>query len=526
VDRKPVIDPKHRAALEAFARSRASRRQVLQGAAGLAAFGIAGRQRPVAARSATPTLTPAAITAAQRALRRQSVDSAQAAVDAANALDPKPEAINVAWEDALQLEDPINFSGPMWEELTGIKINAIGKPFPELFPAQVAEHLGQTGAYDVLSMVPAWTADFVSQGMVEPLDPYIEQYMAPEDLDDYHPLYKGLMYYGGQNYGLFDDGDTIILYYRTDLFEDPANNDAFKAQYGRDLAAPKDWTEYDEIQAFFTELGGGNTWGGASQRAPGQVYGWFSEEFRNRGGRFFDDETLDGTLNSPAGVETLNRMLASNKTMPAGIETWGFIEVLAAWMAGQLAMVGGTWPPYGRWSEGTTAEQLAWVPETQVKGKVGYSVMPMGHSLHNAGFSLAIATGSPNKEAAYLFIQWLTSPSISLQRVMLPYALRDPYRLSHYASQEYRDRWPNAGAYLDTLQAAADGALLDIIMPGSAEYHTAIDQAVTAAQAGTPVEEALAGGDAAFNEITDRIGRESQMAAYENFKALKGSYYE
>ena len=56
---------------------------------------------------------------------------------------------------------------------------------------------------------------------------------------------------------------------------------------------------------------------------------------------------------------------------------------------------------------------------------------------------------------------------------MLPYALRDPYRLSHYASEEYRGRWPNAGDYLDTLEAAADGALLDIIMPGSAEYHTA-----------------------------------------------------
>ena len=134
-------------------------------------------------------------------------------------------------------------------------------------------------------MVPSWTADFVAQGMVEPLDPFIEQYMAPGRPGRLPPALQGdLMNYGGQRYGLFDDGDTIILYYRTDLFEDPANKDAFKAQYGHELAAPKDWTEYDEIQAFFTEQGGGNSWGGASQRAPGQVYGWFPEEFRNRGG--------------------------------------------------------------------------------------------------------------------------------------------------------------------------------------------------------------------------------------------------
>ncbi|MBA2597270.1 MAG: hypothetical protein H0V00_11675, partial [Chloroflexia bacterium] len=64
-----------------------------------------------------------------------------------------------------------------------------------------------------------------------------------------------------------------------------------------------------------------------------------------------------------------------------------------------------------------------------------------------------------------------------------------------------------------------------IVMPGSSEYHTALDQLVTAAQAGTSVAEALAGGNTAFDAITDRIGRENQMAAYENFKALKGSYY-
>jgi multiple sugar transport system substrate-binding protein len=189
MDSKPTIDPKHREALESFARARASRRQVLHGAAGLAALGIAGRSRPVVARSAAPSLTPAAISAAQRALR-QGADSAQAAVDAANALDPKPAEINIVWEDGLQLQDPTLFSGPLWEELTGIKINPIGKPFPELFAAQVAEHLGATGAYDVITFPPSWTADFVAQGVAEPLDTYIEQYMAPADLDDYHPSTK------------------------------------------------------------------------------------------------------------------------------------------------------------------------------------------------------------------------------------------------------------------------------------------------------------------------------------------------
>jgi multiple sugar transport system substrate-binding protein len=515
-------DPKQRELLVAYARSKMQRRMAaidrrtfLKQSAAAAAAGLTG-----------PLFTnfnQRSVSAAASVLQGGG-NSADAAVEAAKQF--SGTTLNVLWEDGLQLQDPTLFSGPKFEELTGVKINAIGKPFPELFPSQVAEHIGQTGAYDVLSIVPAWFGDFVAQGMCEPLDPFVEQYMNTADLDDYHPFYKDLLRYGGQIYGLFDDGDTIILYYRKDLFEDQANKDEFKAANGFDLAPPADWDQFDAIAKFFTDKGGGNTWGAASQRAPGQVYGWFSEEFRNRGGRFFNEETMDATLDSEAGVTTLTAMLERNKLMPPGIETWGFVEVLSAWMGGQLAMIGGTWPPIGRWSEGTTAEQLNWVPETQVAGKVGYSIMPMGHSLHNAGFSLGVSADSKNKEAAYLFIQWLTSPTISLERVMLPYALRDPYRLSHYASEEYRARWANAGEYLDTLSAAADSALLDIVMPGSNEYHVALDQMVTSAQSGTSVADALATGNTAFNEITDRVGRDKQKAAYQDFIALKGSYYD
>ena len=57
----------------------------------------------------------------------------------------------------------------MWEELTGIKINVIEKPFTELYSSQVAEAIGGTGAYDILTFPPAWTADFVGQDMMQDL---------------------------------------------------------------------------------------------------------------------------------------------------------------------------------------------------------------------------------------------------------------------------------------------------------------------------------------------------------------------
>jgi multiple sugar transport system substrate-binding protein len=76
------------------------------------------------------------------------------------------------------------------------------------------------------------------------------------------------------------------------------------------------------------------------------------------------------------------------------------------------------------------------------------------------------------------------------------------------------------------LQEQTDTALLDIIMPGSQEYHTAIEQMWGAVQGGTPAEQAAADANAAFNAITDRIGRDAQREAYQAYLALGNVYPE
>ena len=246
MDSKPTVDAKHRDALEAFAR--------------LAGFAPAGpgrgrgdgrawRCRPHAARRGAPRGAEPVFGCHQRRAADAAADSRFGAGRGRRRQRARPEAGGAQRRLGGRRSSSRTrriFSGPKWEELTGIKVNPIGKPFPELFAAQVAEHLGATGAYDVLSFVPAWTADFVAQGMPEPLDPYIDAVHEPRRPRRLSPALQGPdEATAAKRYGLFDDGDTIILYYRTDLFSDPANMDAFKAQYGPDLAAPKDWTEYD-----------------------------------------------------------------------------------------------------------------------------------------------------------------------------------------------------------------------------------------------------------------------------------------
>ena len=110
--------------------------------------------------------------------------------------------------------------------------------------------------------------------------------------------------------------------------------------------------------------------------------------------------------------------------------------------------------------------------------------MPGLNGEHAGSFIKAVMATSDQQDAAYLFNQWANSPSISLQRVMLPYTLRDPYRISHYKSARYKRLWPSAAEYLRTLSDAANDAVLDLTMNGAGDYANALDRAMTAIYAG------------------------------------------
>src|SRR5205823_13298753 len=116
-----------------------------------------------------------------------------------------------------------------------------------------------------------------------------------------------------------------------------------------------------------------------------------------------------------------------------------------------------------------------------------------------------------------------TSPSISLQIVMLPYTLRDPYRISHFKSPAYRKLWPAAKEYLLTLNDAANDAVIDMIMSGAGDYANSIDRAMTAIYAGKDIQSALNDAAKEWERTTDKLGRAKQKAAYAQFLKLPGA---
>jgi multiple sugar transport system substrate-binding protein len=164
-------------------------------------------------------------------------------------------------------------------------------------------------------------------------------------------------------------------------------------------------------------------------------------------------------------------MIAQNKASIPGNNDLDAVAQWAAWLQGKVAMIF-SWPPTGRMSSNYSQRDKAinFIPQSSIADKVGYAVVPGGNGEMASGYVRALAAGSNNEEAAYLFMQWVTAPPLSLVRTMLPYTLRDPYRLSTYKSAEYRALWPAANEYLINLCECANSGVVDIIMPGAQDY--------------------------------------------------------
>jgi len=466
---------------------------------------------------AAVTLAAAGVAGAQSAART--------AADAAKKI-CAGKTIPTVWETGLQSLGPLNLSGPMWEKETGCKVKVVEVPTAEMFTKIMQEYRAGTGSYDALNVIPAWMPDLVQAGALEQLDSYVDKYGYRAELQKIAPTYRdNQMTVNGKIYGFPDDGDVFLMYYRKDIFARADLKKDFAAKYNYELAPPTTWKQFDEIGSYLTEkLKSEGTYGAAFFREPPYTMFMFQERFRNEGGKFFD-ANMKATVNNPTGVRVFTEMRNENRFMPPGVEKFGFVENLATFLQGQSAMTI-SWPPYGRFAAGYLGSEkaLSWVPKSTIAGKVGYALPPGGHPELAAGFALSVASSSKNKEAAYLFIQWLNSEEISTLRVELPYTLRDPFRDSHYTDPTYLKLWPDAKDYLAALKAGSQTGLLDLSLIQTDKYEEALRQGISRLWTGEDAKKILDDVAQQWDEVTKKVGVDKQKAVYNAWAAKSGAY--
>jgi multiple sugar transport system substrate-binding protein len=143
--------------------------------------------------------------------------SAQIAVDAAKKM-CNGKVITIVSEAGPQSLDPKKFSGPLWEKLTGCKISVVEVPTAQMYSKIIkAFHAGR-GNYDVLNVVPAWMPDLVQAGALEQLDNFVDKYSYRDELNKIASTFRdNQMKVDGKIFGLPDDGDVFIMYYRQEM---------------------------------------------------------------------------------------------------------------------------------------------------------------------------------------------------------------------------------------------------------------------------------------------------------------------
>lgn len=132
---------------------------------------------------------------------------------------------------------------------TGAKVTFVELPYNGLYNRVNSELSTGSISFDVAALDAIWLPAFAAG-----LQPLNSMFTSAVKADNFPSVLEEAKV--GSNYvGMPAFANSEILYYRTDLFKDPANQAAFKAKYGYDLKAPTNWQQYSDVAAFFTKDG-------------------------------------------------------------------------------------------------------------------------------------------------------------------------------------------------------------------------------------------------------------------------------
>lgn len=130
---------------------------------------------------------------------------------------------------------------------TGTAVTFVELPYDGLYNRLNSEFSSGSLSFDVAALDSVWLPTFA-----EALTP-LDDLMTDEVQSDLFPALVTEAQVDGAFVGMPAWTNSEILYYRTDLFEDPAQQAAFKESFGYDLAPPTTWEQYTDVAEFFTQ---------------------------------------------------------------------------------------------------------------------------------------------------------------------------------------------------------------------------------------------------------------------------------
>jgi ABC-type glycerol-3-phosphate transport system substrate-binding protein len=251
---------------------------------------------------------------------------------------------------------------------TGTTVTFVELPYSGLYDRISSELSSGNVSFDIAAVDAVWISAF-KDGLAPIDDLFTDAVKA-----DMFPSLLNEAQAGGHFIGMPAWTNAELLFYRTDLFNDPANQTAFKAKYGYDLAAPATWQQYLDIANFFTAQSAAAN-GGTPKLYGADVKGaveteWLATVLQAGSPTMVLDKDGNVIINDAAHKAALDfytRLATVDNAAPAGAAQidWGAAQNL--FNQGSLAMT-------RFWAHAYTQ-----IPtDSPVYGKVGVTPMPAG----------------------------------------------------------------------------------------------------------------------------------------------------
>ena len=324
---------------------------------------------------------------------------------------------------------------PEFEAKTGIKVEIETTSWDQMYDKAIKDMEAGTGIYDMVYIEQDIIYAYLARNFLVDTTQMLADNPALKA-----PTYDEANFTTFANYFKNADGHLFgipmeafikVYLYRTDLFNDPEVQAAFKEKTGKDLTPATTHEDYTEIAEFFTQWGkdkGIDLWGSTAQAHTGHPASWY-EFFESvaptfgvynwgidANNNYAASVANGGTMNSDKSKEAMKWWLHLRDIAPPESNQSTWTEVATTFAAGRAAQG----LVYG--------ENAAWIAsddtKSKVVGNVGVALPPLsdgvlgdveagkGYIGYYDGGAFGLPITSKNKEASLLFLEYIAQNEV------------------------------------------------------------------------------------------------------------------
>lgn len=361
--------------------------------------------------------------------------------------------LNIWWAEW----DPANYLAQLvteYEEETGITVEVTQTPWGSYYDRVAAEWAAQGTAFDMVVGDSQWLGQGVVEGHYVDMTEFLTSTGIADTVTEATLTYYGEYPTGSGTYYAYPlEGDANGWAYRRDLFEDPAEMEAFQAEYGYALGVPETWAQLRDIAEFFHRPDQGLYGVGVyTQVDYDAITMGFENVFFSYGNNWTSEDGWEvvGHVNSDAAVEALELYKELYSFAPPGTNNAFFAEMNDVFVNGQAAMI---------------MNYFAFFPALDnsainpYRDSTGYFAMPMGPTgerfaaLGGQGISINSYVSDARRQASIDFIEWLAQRDVQERWAELGGYTANAEVLE---SEKFLTQTPYNAAFADTMTFVKD----------------------------------------------------------------------